>query len=99
MRTKLEAIYGQITGRLVNSEFAEELKLVDERFYAPVREENRLYEVRFQMYSKCNEQFVEIKPYALNEVRLAIQKVNEGVEEARNSISGLLALAPHRVPF
>ena len=94
MRTKLEAIYGQITGRLVNSEFAEALKLVDERFYAPVREENRLYEVRFQMYSKCNEQFVEIKPYALNEVRLAIQKVNEGVEEARNSISGLLALAP-----
>ncbi|MFC1792724.1 type VI secretion protein IcmF/TssM N-terminal domain-containing protein [Planctomycetota bacterium] len=94
MRTKLEAIYNEISGRLVNSEFAEELKLIDERFFAPVREENRLYEVRFQMYSKCNEQFVEIKPYALNEVRLAIQKVNEGVEEARNSINGLLALGP-----
>jgi hypothetical protein len=94
MRTKLEAIYGEISGRLVNSEFAEALKLVDERFYAPVRQENRLYEVRFQMYSKCNEQFVEIKPYALNEVRLAIQKVNEGVEEARNSIRGLLVLGP-----
>ena len=94
MRTKLEAIYGELSGRLVNSKFAEELKLIDERFYAPVREKNRLYEVRFQMYSKCNEQFVEIKPYALNEVRLAIQKVNEGVEEARNSISGLLAFGP-----
>ncbi|MHC4323387.1 MAG: type VI secretion protein IcmF/TssM N-terminal domain-containing protein [Planctomycetota bacterium] len=94
MRTKLEAIFSEITGRLVNSEFAEALKLVDERFYAPVREDNRLYEVRFQMYSKCNEQFIEVKPYALNEVRLAIQKVNEGVEEARSSISGLLAFGP-----
>ena len=94
MRTKLEAVYGEISGRLVNSEFAESLKLIDERFYAPVRGENRLYEIRFQMYSKCNEQFVEIKPYALNEVRLAIQKVNEGVEEARISIRGLLAFSP-----
>lgn len=94
MRTTLEATYGQITGRLVNNKLAEGLKLIDERFYATVREKNRLYEVRFQMYSKCNEQFVEIKPYALNEVRLAIQKINEGVEEARNSIGELLALGP-----
>ncbi|MHC4437463.1 MAG: type VI secretion protein IcmF/TssM N-terminal domain-containing protein [Planctomycetota bacterium] len=94
MRITLEANISEITGRLVNNEFAEALKLVDERFYALVRQENRLYEVRYQMYSKCNEQFVDIKPYALNEVRLAIQKVNEGVEEARNSISSLLALGP-----
>jgi hypothetical protein len=94
MRTKLEANYSEISGRLASNKFAEELKLIDERFYAPVREEDRLYEVRFQMYSKCNEQFVEIKPYALNEVRSAIQKVNEGVEEARNSINRLLAFGP-----
>jgi hypothetical protein len=94
MHTTLEANYSKISGRLANTEFAKELKLIDERFYAPLREENRLYEVRFQMYSKCNEQFVEVRPYALNEVRLAVQKVNEGAEEARNSISGLLAMGP-----
>lgn len=94
MRKKLEANYGVITDRLVNSQFADELRLIDERFYAQVRDKDRLYEIRFQMYSKCNDQFVETKAYALNEVRSAIQKVDDGVGEARDSIGGLLALAP-----
>jgi len=94
MHAKLEAVYSEITGKLINSEFAEELKLIDERFYAQSRGGNNLYEVRFQMYSNCNEQFVEIQTDTFDKVRAAILKVDENIEKARSNINELLALGP-----
>ncbi len=94
VHARLEAVYSEIAGKLINSQFAEELKLIDDRFYVRSRGENHLYEVRFQMYSKCNEQFVDIQPTYLDQIRTAILKVSEGVGKVRSDISELLALGP-----
>lgn len=99
MRARLEATYSKITSKFVNSEFEEQLRIIDERFYAQVREGNNLYEVRFQMYSKCNEQFVETESYALDKVRTAILKVDEDVEQAGRRVDELVALNPTAYRF
>jgi hypothetical protein len=99
MRKRLETVYSKITNKLINSEIEEHLGVIDERFYAQVREGNHLYEVRFQMYSKCNEQFVETKPSDLDKVRREILKVDESVGQANDRISELLSLNPNAYRF
>jgi hypothetical protein len=99
MRARLEAAYGRITNKLIGSEAEEKLRLIDERFYAQTRDGNHLYEIRFQIYSKCHEQFGQVSPSALSELRGVIQKVDEDIAGARSSVRGLPAVDPTAYRF
>ncbi|MHC4070606.1 MAG: type VI secretion protein IcmF/TssM N-terminal domain-containing protein [Planctomycetota bacterium] len=99
MRGVLETAYGNIRGKLINSEIEEKLRVIDERFHAQVRRGDPLYEIRFQMYARCNDQFVEAEPYALDQVHGAILKVDEGTRAADRRISELLSLGPTAYRF
>ena len=99
MRAKLETAYGTITEKLINRELEEKLRAIDERFYAQIGQGNPLYEVRFQMYAKCNEQFAAAESYTLDRVRGAILKGDEEGAEADRRISELLLLGPTAYRF
>jgi len=91
VRKRLEAVHGEITEKLIRGEREEKLKLIDQRFYAQLREGRHLYEIRFQMYSESNAQLGQVEAAALDQVPEAVQKVDKAVEEARRKIQNLLA--------
>ena len=99
MRGRLETAYSNITGNLVNAKLQETFRVIDERFYAQIRPENPLYEIRFQMYASCNGLLVEGESYAIDQVRSAILKVDEDVKEADRRVSELLSLRPTAYRF
>lgn len=99
IRTKLETAYGNITAKLTNRELTEKLHGIDERFHARIGQKDPLYEVRFLMYAKCNEQFAAAESEALEQVRGAILKVDERAAEADRRIGELLSLGPTAYRF
>ncbi|MHC4644351.1 MAG: type VI secretion protein IcmF/TssM N-terminal domain-containing protein [Planctomycetota bacterium] len=92
IRERLKAAHGEITNKLSKNEFEQSLKVIDERFNAQLRDGDRLYESRFQMYSACNEQLDETRPSALEQVPGAVEKLKKSLDQARRRISNLLSL-------
>ncbi|UCC98188.1 MAG: hypothetical protein JSW66_20370 [Phycisphaerales bacterium] len=92
IRAELETVYDNIISRLINSALEDKLGVIDERFYARARQGDSLYELRFQMYEICAEQFVMAESCPLYQVRGAILKADADIAEADRRIRELMLL-------
>ncbi len=82
-----------ILERLRLPEFEKRLKALDENFYTRVKDRGPLYEIRFEMYSKANDQLVEPEPIErVEDVWLEIYHGDEAVKKAKKEIDELRAL-------
>ena len=93
IRDKLEKAHSEIINKIRKSEFEDRLKLLNESFYAQIQDGSHLYEIRFKMYSKANEQLDKtISISGLNQVPGAVGEVKRAVIEAHHKIDELLNL-------
>jgi hypothetical protein len=100
VRDTLEATHRQIRERLSRGEFAQRLTRLDQRFCAELRGKGRLYDIRFEMYSRADNHLGEIGgTYALSEVAPAIQNIEKTVADSRQEVSNLLTLDPTAFRF
>lgn len=90
VRDRLEIQRDKILARLRLSEFEQRLKTLDDRFYARVQDRGPLYEIRFEMYSKANEQLSKSESVSgIDEVPGAMDEVDTAVTKAHSEINGL----------
>ncbi len=93
IRDTLEAARTKIINKLRKSEFEERLRQLDRGFWTQLRDGSHLYEIRFEMYSKANEQLAVLKSISeLNQVTKAIEEAKRAVREARRKIDEQLKL-------
>ncbi|HUW18311.1 MAG TPA: type VI secretion protein IcmF/TssM N-terminal domain-containing protein [Sedimentisphaerales bacterium] len=95
IRDRLEAGRSEIADQLKKGEFAERLRLLNERFYARIQGGKGLYEIRFEMYSRANEQLGKKRSISgVNQVPSAVADVEGAVRDARREIGELRNLDP-----
>ncbi len=100
IRGQLENAYGKVAGRLASSEFEDQLRAIDANSYARARQGDSLYELRFRMYERCNQQFVKNEllmkadPSAFHLARSALQQVEDDIKDANNLIEELTSASP-----
>jgi len=100
MRRELENALEGIRRRLTESEFEQELKLFDGTFYAQVRGNRRLYDIRFEMYSEANEQLGVTKSISnVDEVAAVIEETEKTFTGASRNIGKLRNLDPGATLF
>jgi len=93
IRDKLQQGRTNVMNRLRESDFEQRLKTLNETFYLQVKGAGRLFEMRFEMYSKANEQIVVSKTVSgLQHVSQAVKDLEKAVTQARNRIDELLNL-------
>ena len=93
LRGRLDTIRREIVDRLSKGEFGRRFRLLDERFYAELQGRGRLYEIRFEMYSKANELLAAIDGISsLSGAAPAIRDVEKAAEEARQQVNNLFRL-------
>lgn len=100
IRDKLNATHRETLQKLSEGELGKRLRLLDQRFYAEVQGRGRLYEIRFEMYSKANARLGAIsRASRLREVAQAIKDVEQKVTEARQQVNSLFSLNPTAFHF
>lgn len=100
IRDKLDATGRETLQKLTEGELAKRLRLLDQRFYADVQGRGRLYEIRFEMYSKANSLLGTTSGASgLGEVAQAIKQVEQQVTGARQQVDNLFSLNPTAFHF
>ncbi|MHC4098042.1 MAG: type VI secretion protein IcmF/TssM N-terminal domain-containing protein, partial [Planctomycetota bacterium] len=93
VRIRLEGQRDAILQRLRLPELEQKLTALDEHFYTRVRDRGPLYEIRFEMYSKANDQLRKSESVSgIDEVTRAMDQVDTGVKKAQLEIDELRAL-------
>ncbi|MGB2806529.1 MAG: type VI secretion protein IcmF/TssM N-terminal domain-containing protein [Sedimentisphaerales bacterium] len=93
VRIRLEGQRDAILKRLRLPELEQRLKALDEHFYTRVRDRAPLYEIRFEMYSKANDQLSKSESISgIDEVTRAMDQVDTAVKKAQLEIDELRAL-------
>ena len=93
VRIRLEGQRDAILERLRLPGFEQRLKALDEHFYTRVRDRAPLYEIRFEMYSKANDQLSKSDSISrIDEVTRLMDQVDTAVKKAQLEIEELRAL-------
>jgi len=89
IRKQLETARDDVRNELKKSTLTEQVKMLDADFLAQ-RDDRRLYEIRFEMYLKANEQLVaEPRVPSLGELETTLEQVGREIEGARLAIDRL----------
>jgi len=100
IRDTLKTARNEMRNRLRNSEFEQKLKLLNEGYYARIRDGRHLYVIRFDMYAKADEQLRMDNPItSINDVAKAIPEVEKAAKDARNEIGELRDLDSNAFRF
>ena len=93
VRTRLEGQRDAILKRLRIPEFEKRLKVLDEHFYTRVKDRAPLYEIRFEMYLKANDQLSKSESISgIDEVAQVMDQVDTAVKSTQLEIDELRAL-------
>jgi len=84
-----------IRNELGKAEFKEELKILDQEHFAEISGQGRLFEIRFDMYSKTDAYLQPASDIStILKVTDSIQKVNKALAEVRKEVNGGNNLGP-----
>jgi len=93
VRDSLEQAYAQLTARLRQGDFEEKLKLLNKNFYLQLPNAVRLFQARFDLYAKANEQVTALTPVSgIQQVPQAFKESFKAAADARRRIEELLSL-------
>ncbi|MHC4733064.1 MAG: type VI secretion protein IcmF/TssM N-terminal domain-containing protein [Planctomycetota bacterium] len=94
VRVRLELRRDKILERLQPPDFNEQsLSALDNNFYTWVEDRGPLYQIRFEMYSKANEQLSKLESISrIDEVPRVMDEVEKAVEKAQGEINELETL-------